>query len=91
VADTVFLMGDSIEAGSRRGPSGIIAAEAVKDTGGRAFGLSSLPCQTRRRAVPHFDSKYLVEKHIAGLGIPTPSARRPAFMENTLRVVGSVR
>jgi uncharacterized protein YbjT (DUF2867 family) len=24
----------------------------------------------RRAGIPHFESKYLVEKHIAGLGIP---------------------
>jgi hypothetical protein len=32
---------------------------------------------TRRRGIPHFESKYLVEKHVAGLGIPyTISAGR---------------
>jgi uncharacterized protein YbjT (DUF2867 family) len=36
----------------------------------------------KKTGIPHFDSKYLVEKHVAGLGIPYTISAPVAFMEN---------
>jgi uncharacterized protein YbjT (DUF2867 family) len=81
--DTVFLMGDSIEAGAEEeSRQGIIAAEAVKEAGVGHLVYSSVADANKKTGIPHFDSKYLVEKHIAGLGIPYTISAPASFMEN---------
>jgi uncharacterized protein YbjT (DUF2867 family) len=81
--DAVFLMGDSVEAGPEEETrQGIIAAEAVKDAGVGHLVYSSVADANKKTAIPHFDSKYLVERHIAGLGIPYTISAPASFMEN---------
>ena len=79
----VFLMGDSTEAGPEEETrQGIIAAEAAKDAGVGHLIYSSVADANKKTGIPHFDSKYLVEKHVAGLGIPYTISAPASFMEN---------
>jgi uncharacterized protein YbjT (DUF2867 family) len=47
----------------------------------------------KKTGIPHFESKYLVEKHVAGLGIPYTISAPVAFMENIVAPwsVGALR
>ena len=80
---TMFLMGNSYEAGTEEETrQGIIAAEAAKDAGVGHLIYSSVADANKKTGIPHFESKYLVEKHVAGLGIPYTISAPVAFMEN---------
>ncbi|MBY5915254.1 NmrA/HSCARG family protein [Rhizobium leguminosarum] len=83
--DTIFLMGNSYEAGTdAETRQGIAAADAAKAAGISHLIYSSVADAHKKTGIPHFDSKYLVEKHIAGLGIPYTISAPVAFMENTV-------
>src|SRR3984893_7153443 len=80
---TMFLMGNSNEVGTEEeSRQGIIAAEAAKDAGVGHLIYSSVAGANKKTGIPHFDSKYLVEKHVAGLGIPYTISAPASFMEN---------
>ena len=83
--ETMFLMGNSYE----RGPEeevrqGIIAADAAKAAGVGHLVFSSVADADKKSGIPHFESKYRVEQHVAGLGIPYTISAPVAFMENIL-------
>src|SRR5260221_5986585 len=81
--DTMFLMGNSNEAGTQEETrQGIGAAEAANDAGVGHLVYSSVADANKKTGIPHFNSKYLVEKHIAGLGIPYTISAPASFMEN---------
>ena len=81
--DAMFLMGDSTEAGTKEETrQGLIAAEAARDAGVGHLVYSSVAGADRKTGIPHFDSKYLVETHLAGLGIPYTISAPASFMEN---------
>jgi uncharacterized protein YbjT (DUF2867 family) len=83
--DAMFLMGNSYEAGTdAETRQGIAAADAAKAAGIGHLIYSSVADADKTTGIPHFDSKYLVEKHIAGLGIPYTISAPVAFMENTV-------
>ncbi|MBY5900869.1 NmrA/HSCARG family protein [Rhizobium leguminosarum] len=83
--DAMFLMGNSYEAGTdAETRQGIAAADAAKAAGIGHLIYSSVADAHKKTGIPHFDSKYLVEKHIAGLGIPYTISAPVAFMENTV-------
>ena len=74
--DAMFLMGDSYEAGTERETRrGIIAADAAKAAGVRHLIYSSVADADKRTGIPHFESKYLVEKNWSNSASPTRSAR----------------
>src|SRR6516225_6616635 len=80
---TMFLMGNSYEAGAEEETrQGFIAAEAAKAAGVGHLIYSSVADANKKTGIPHFESKYLVEKHVAGLGIPFTISAPAAFMEN---------
>ena len=80
---TMFLMGNSYEAGTEEETrQGIIAAEAAKSAGVGHLIYSSVADANKKTGIPHFESKYLVEKHVAGLGLPYTISAPVAFMEN---------
>ena len=92
--DTMFLMGNSYEAGvEAETRQGILAADAAKAAGIGHLIYSSVGDADKKTGVPHFDSKYLVEKHVAGLGIPYTISAPVAFMENTVApwAIGGLR
>src|ERR1700720_3989656 len=69
--DTMFLMGNSYEAGVEEEiRQGIIAADAAKAADVGHLIYSSVADANKKTGIPHFESKYLVEKHCSGLGIP---------------------
>jgi uncharacterized protein YbjT (DUF2867 family) len=83
--DTMFLMGNSYEAGTEEEiRQGIIAADAAKAADVGHLIYSSVADANKKTGIPHFESKYLVEKHVAGLGIPYTISAPVAFMENTV-------
>ena len=81
--DTMFLMGNSYEAGTEEETrQGIIAAEAAKSAGVGHLIYSSVADANKKTGIPHFDSKYEVEKHIAKVGVRATILAPVAFMEN---------
>jgi uncharacterized protein YbjT (DUF2867 family) len=83
--DTMFLMGNSYEAGTEEeSRQGIIAADAAKAAGVGHLIYSSVADANKKTGIPHFESKYLVEKHVTGLGIPFTISAPVAFMENSV-------
>jgi uncharacterized protein YbjT (DUF2867 family) len=84
-ASAMFLMGDSTEAGTEEETrQGILAAEAAKEGGVGHLIYSSVADANKQTGIPHFESKALVEKHIAGLGIPYTISAPASFMENVV-------
>ncbi|KQV01119.1 nucleoside-diphosphate sugar epimerase [Mesorhizobium sp. Root102] len=83
--DTMFLMGNSYEAGLQEETrQGILAADAAKAAGVGHLIYSSVADADKKTGIPHFESKYLVEKHVVGLGIPYTISAPVAFMENAV-------
>jgi len=60
---------------------GITAADAAK-AAGLHLVFTSVGSANRQTGVPHFDSKYEVEKHIAKIGVRATILAPVAFMEN---------
>lgn len=60
---------------------GIAAADAAKAAGVHLV-FTSVGSADRQTGVPHFDSKYEVEKHIAKVGVRATILAPVAFMEN---------
>jgi uncharacterized protein YbjT (DUF2867 family) len=54
-------------------------ADAAKAAGVRHFIYSSVGGADRSTGIPHFDSKWKIEEHIRGIGLPA-TIFRPAFM-----------
>ena len=83
--DTMFLMGNSYEAGlEEETRQGILAADAAKAAGIGHLIYSSVADADKKTGIPHFDSKYLVEQHVRQLGIPYTISAPVAFMENAV-------
>lgn len=57
-------------------------AEAARDTGVQHFVYSSVEGADKGSGVDHFESKFVIEEHIRGLGLPTTVLRPVGFMEN---------
>ena len=84
-SDTMFLMGNSYEAGTEEETrQGIIAADTAKAAGIGHLIYSSVGDADKATGIPHFESKVRVERHIAGLGIPYTISAPVAFMENVV-------
>jgi uncharacterized protein YbjT (DUF2867 family) len=60
---------------------GIAAADAAKAAGVHLV-FTSVGSANRQTGVPHFESKYEVEKHIANIGVRATILAPVAFMEN---------
>jgi uncharacterized protein YbjT (DUF2867 family) len=60
---------------------GIAAADAAKETGVHLV-FTSVGSADQQTGIPHFDSKYEVEKHIAKVGVRATILAPVAFMEN---------
>src|SRR5450432_2044938 len=60
---------------------GVAAADAARAAGVHLV-YTSVGSANRRTGVPHFDSKYEVEKHIAKIGVHATILAPVAFMEN---------
>jgi uncharacterized protein YbjT (DUF2867 family) len=57
-------------------------ADAAKKVGVEHFVYSSVGGAERNSGIDHWESKWVVEKHIRSLGLPATMLRPAAFMEN---------
>src|ERR1700722_606675 len=69
------------DAEMRRGKS---RADAARKSGISHFVYSSVASADQHTGVPHFDSKFQIEEHIRGTGLPYTIVRPVFFMENWL-------
>ena len=84
-ADAAFLMGNFYEIGEEgEVRQGIAAANAIKAAGVGHLIYSSVASANRSTGIAHFESKFRVEQHIAGLGIPYTISAPVAFMDNVI-------
>jgi len=83
-ATSLFAMTTPFEAGAQAETrQGISAADAAKAAGVHLV-FTSVGSANRQTGVPHFDSKYEVEKHIAKIGARATILAPVYFMENLL-------
>ncbi len=83
--DAVYVMATPFEAGTEAETrQGIATVDAAKSAGVRHLVYSSVSDADRETGVPHFDSKYQVEKHIQAQNLPYTIVAPAYFMENLL-------
>jgi uncharacterized protein YbjT (DUF2867 family) len=81
--DTIFTMTTPFEQGVEvETAQGIAITNAAKEAGVGHLIYSSVANADRATGIPHFDSKYEVEKHIASSGVPYTIIAPVYFMEN---------
>jgi len=79
----VFAMSTPFEAGmDAEVRQGVMLADAAKQAGVAHYIYTSVNGANRHTGIPHFDSKWQVEQHIAKIGLPATILRPPFFMEN---------
>jgi len=80
--DAVFGMGTPFEAGeTAETKQGVTLADAAKAAGAYLV-FTSVGSANQHTGIPHFESKYLVEQHIAKIGLPAAILAPVYFMEN---------
>ena len=78
----IFSVQDFWAVGARREvQQGKNVADAAKKAGVKHFVYSSAGGAERNTGIPHFDSKWEVEKYIRSLGLPATVIRPVGFME----------
>jgi uncharacterized protein YbjT (DUF2867 family) len=79
----VFSMQNFWEAGyDREVRQGKTVADAAKAAGAEHYVYRSVGSAHRQTGIPHFDSKWEVEEHVRGLGLPYTVLRPVFFMQN---------
>ncbi len=79
----VFSVQNFWEAGyDREATQGKTLAEAAEAAGIQHFVYSSVGSSYRETGIPHFDSKWEVEKHLREIGLPYTILRPVFFMQN---------
>ena len=83
--DTFFLMGSPMETGvEHEAKQGIALADAAKNANVGHLVYSSVANADKNTGIPHFESKYKVEKYIRSLGVPFTICAPVAFMDNVV-------
>jgi len=83
--DTVYAMTTPFEAGvEEEVKQGIALVDAIKQAGVGHLVFGSVASADKSTNIPHFDSKYEVEKYITSLNIPYTISAPVYFMENLL-------
>ena len=83
--DAVYAMTSFFEAGlDGEVRQGRTIVDAVQAAGVENFVYASVGSADRSTGIPHFESKYEIEKHIAHLGIPHAIVAPVYFSENLL-------
>ena len=83
--DAVYAMTTPFEAGiDAEIRQGVALIDAAKAAGVGHVILSSVASADRATGIPHFDSKYEVEKHLVAQGVPYSIVGPVYFMENLL-------
>ena len=80
-ATSLFAMTTPVGGTEAEIRQGVAAADAAKAAGVHLV-FTSVGSADRQTGVPHFDSKYEVEKHIAKVGVRATILAPVAFMEN---------
>ena len=81
--DAVYTMSTSFEAGTEAETrQGIVVADAASSAGVAHLVYSSVGSADQKTGIPHFESKYEIEQHIRGLGIPYTIVGPVYFFEN---------
>ncbi len=81
--DGVFAVSTFFEAGlDVEVQQGITLADAAHRAGVKHFVYTSVGSADRDTGIPHFESKWKVEQHLRGLGLPTTVLRPVFFMDN---------
>ena len=81
--DAVYTISTSFEAGAgAETRQGIAVADAASSAGVAHLVFSSVGSADQKTGIPHFDSKYQVEQHIRGLGIPYTIVAPVYFFDN---------
>jgi uncharacterized protein YbjT (DUF2867 family) len=84
--DTIFTMTTPFEEGvERETAQGMAITDAAKAAGVGHLVYSSVASADRGTGIPHFDSKYEVEKYIESSGIPYTIVAPVYFMENLVQ------
>jgi uncharacterized protein YbjT (DUF2867 family) len=82
-ADTVFAMSTPFEAGMEAETrQGIQLVDAAAKADVRHFVFTSVGGAHQNTGIPHFDSKFAVEKHLRQRGLPATILGPVYFMEN---------
>ncbi|MCB1487134.1 MAG: NmrA/HSCARG family protein [Bauldia sp.] len=92
--DTAFVMSTPFEAGEEAEVrQGIAAIDAIKATGVGHVIYSSVASADKATGIPHFDSKYAVEQHLAASGLNYTISAPVWFMDNLFApwMVGALR
>lgn len=83
--DTVYAMTTPFEAGvEEEVKQGITLVDAIKQAGVGHLVFGSVASADQQTGIPHFDSKYEVEKYIASINMPYTISAPVYFMENLL-------
>jgi uncharacterized protein YbjT (DUF2867 family) len=84
--DAVFCVSTPFDSGGpeTEGRQGMNVADAAKFSGVKHLVYSSVPKADTHTAIPHFESKAQVERHVQSLGIPWTVIGPGIFMENFL-------
>lgn len=69
---------------------GVNLADAANRAAVSQFVYSSVGGADQNTNIPHFDSKFRIEEHIRGLGLPYTILRPVFFMENWLGMKGQI-
>ncbi|HUQ98090.1 MAG TPA: NmrA/HSCARG family protein [Gemmatimonadaceae bacterium] len=89
--DSVFLMATPFEAGTgAETVQGVTMADAAK-AAGTFLVYSSVGDADRNTGIPHFDSKYAVEKHIRAIGADATIIAPVYFMDNVVYIRDQLR
>jgi len=89
-ATSLFAMSTPFGAGAEAETrQGVIAADAARAAGVHLV-YTSVNSANRLTGVPHFDSKYEVEKHIASIGVRATILAPAFFMENLYYAKGQL-
>src|SRR5450432_2276605 len=79
-ATSLFAM-TTPSGGAEETRQGVVAADAARAAGAHLV-FTSVGSANRQTGIPHFDSKYEVEKHIAEVGVGATILAPVYFMEN---------
>jgi uncharacterized protein YbjT (DUF2867 family) len=83
-ATSLFAMTTPAEGMDVETRQGISAVNAAKEAGVHLV-FNSVASANRQTGIPHFESKYAVEEHIAKVGVRATVVAPVAFMENLIR------
>lgn len=81
--DGVFAMSTPFEGGMEAEVrQGIVMADAAKQAGVTHYVFTSVASANHNTGIPHFESKWKIERHIRHIGLRATVLRPAGFMEN---------